>query len=83
MEETVLLKLMITMRSGRVVQLLVSSAEFDWLYDEMFGRKVGRYQNLGNMVVCIDDIEYLEWAEVEDCEVIGNIHDNPELEEEA
>ena len=81
MEETVLLQLMITMRSGRVVQLLVSNTEFDWLYDKMFGRKVGRFQNLGNMVVCIDDIEYLEWNEVEDCEVIDNIYDNPEMME--
>ena len=66
MEETVLLQLTITMRSGRVVHLLVSDMEFDWLYDKMFDRKAGRFQNLGNMVVCIDDIEYLEWDEVEE-----------------
>ena len=66
MEETVLLQLTITMRSGRVVHLLVSDMEFDWLYDKMFDRKAGRFQNLGNMVICIDDIEYLEWDEVEE-----------------
>lgn len=66
MEETAMLNLMIMMRSGRVVQLLVSCTELGWLYDRMFGRAAGRFQNLGNMVVCIDDIEYLEWVEVED-----------------
>ena len=66
MEETVMLQLMIMMRSGRVVQLLVSQVELDWLYDRMFGRKYGKFQNLGQMVICVDDIEYLEWAEVEE-----------------
>lgn len=66
MEETVMLQLMIMMRSGRVVKLLVSQMELDWLYDRMFGRKTGRFQNLGQMVVCVDDIEYLEFFEVED-----------------
>lgn len=64
MEETVMFKLMIMMRSGRVVRLSVSNVELDWLYDRMFGREVGRFQNLGNVVICVDDIEYLEWAEV-------------------
>lgn len=65
MEETVMVKLMIMMRSGRVIKLSVSDVELDWLYDRMFGRKVGKFQNLGQMVICVDDIEYLEWAEVE------------------
>lgn len=64
MEETVMLKLMIMMRSGRVVQLSVSNVELDWLYDKMFGREDGKFQNLGQTVICVDDIEYLEWAEV-------------------
>lgn len=66
MEETVMLKLMIMMRSGRAINLLVSQMEFDWLYDRMFERKNSKFQNLGQMVICIDDIEYLEWAEVEE-----------------
>ena len=66
MEETVMLQLMIMMRSGRVVELLVSNVEFGWLEDKMFGRENGKFQNLGQMVICIDDIEYLEWVEVEE-----------------
>ena len=66
MKETVMIKLMIMMRSGRVVQMSVSNMEFDWLYDRSFGREKGKFQNLGQMVICIDDIEYLEWAEVEE-----------------
>lgn len=66
MEETIMLRLMIMMRSGRVVKLSVSQMELDWLYDKMFGREDGKFLNLGQIVICIDDIEYLEYAEVEE-----------------
>ena len=66
MKETVMLQVMIGMRSGRVVQQLVSNVELDWLCHKMFGREDGKFQDLGQMVICIDDIEYLEWVEVEE-----------------
>ena len=64
MEETTDFKVEITMRSGRVVEVVATELELGWLYDKMFGRESGNFQNLGDKVVCIGDIESLKIEEV-------------------
>ena len=59
--------LYITMKSGRKYQLEVSGTELDWLFDKMFERESGSFQNFGtNEVINIFEIEYLTYEEVEE-----------------
>ena len=54
------------MRSGIKYQLEVSGTELDWLFDKMFERESGSFQNFGtNEVINVFEIEYLTYEEVE------------------
>ena len=57
--------LYIRMKSGREYLFEVSETELDWLYDKMFERKSGSFQNVGtNEVINIFEIEHLKYEEV-------------------
>ena len=54
------------MRSGIKYQLEVSGTELDRLFDKMFERESGSFQNFGtNEVINVFEIEYLTYEEVE------------------
>ena len=56
-----------TMKSGRKYMFKVSGTELDWLFDTMFERESGSFQNFGtNEVINIFEIEYLTYKEVND-----------------
>ena len=55
-----------TMKSGIKYMFKVSETELDWLFDKMFERESGSFQNFGtNEVINIFEIEYLTYEEVE------------------
>ena len=55
----------ITMKSGRKYRFEVSGTELDWLFDKLFERESGSFQNFGsNEVINIFEIEYLTYEEV-------------------
>ena len=59
--------LYITMKSGRKYRFEVSGTELDWLFDKLFERESGSFQNFGsNEVINILEIEYLSYEEVEE-----------------
>ncbi len=59
--------LYITMKSGRKYIFEVSETELDWLFDKMFERESGNFQNFGtNEVINIFEIEYLTYEKVND-----------------
>lgn len=59
--------LYIAMKSGRKHIFEVSSTELDWLFDKLFGREYGRFQNFGtNELINIFEIEYLKYEELKD-----------------
>ena len=59
--------LYITMKSGRKHVFEVSSTELDWLFDKLFGREYGQFQNFGSSeVINIFEIEYLKYEKVEE-----------------
>ena len=59
--------LYIVMKSGRKYQLEVSGTELDWLFDKMFERESGSFQNFGTgEVINIFEIEYLTYEDVND-----------------
>ena len=54
----------VTMKSGRKYSFEVSGTELDWLYDKMFERESGSFQNFGtDEVINIFEIEYLKYEE--------------------
>ena len=56
----------ITMKSGIKYMFKVSETELDWLFDKMFERESGSFQNFGtNEVINVFEIEYLTYEEVE------------------
>ena len=56
-----------TMKSGRKYMFKVSGTELDWLFDKMFERESGSFQNFGtNKVINIFEIEYLTYEEVDE-----------------
>ena len=56
-----------TMKSGRKYMFKVSGTELDWLFDKMFERESGSFQNFGtNKVINIFEIEYLTSEEVQE-----------------
>ena len=56
-----------TMKSGIKYMFKVSGTELDWLFDKMFERESGSFQNFGtNEVINIFEIEYLTYEEVND-----------------
>ena len=58
--------LYITMKSGRKYLLEVSGTELDWLFDKLFERESGSFQNFGtDEIINIFEIEYLTYEEVE------------------
>ena len=60
----------ITMKSGREYLFEVSGTELDWLFDKMFERESGSFQNFGtfgtNEVINVLEIEYLKYEKVEE-----------------
>ena len=59
--------LYITMKSGRKHVFEVSSTELDQLFDKLFGREYGQFQNFGSSeVINIFEIEYLKYEKVEE-----------------
>ena len=54
-----------TMKSGREYLFEVSGTELDWLFDKMFERDSGSFQNFGtDEVINVSEIEYLKYEEV-------------------
>ncbi len=59
--------LYMTMKSGIKYRFKASEAELDRLFDKMFERESGSFQNFGsNEVINIFEIEYLSYEEVEE-----------------
>lgn len=55
-----------TMRSGIKYMFKVSETELHWLFDKMFERESGSFQNFGTSeVINIFEIEYLAYEEVD------------------
>ena len=55
------------MKSGRKHVFEASSTELDWLFDKLFGRESGQFQNFGSSeVINVSDIEYLRYEELKD-----------------
>ena len=54
-----------TMKSGIKYMFKVSETELDWLFDKMFERESGSFQNFGTEVINIFEIEYLVYEEFE------------------
>ena len=54
-----------TMKSGIKYMFKVSGTELDWLFDKMFERESGSFQNFGAEVINIFEIEYLTYEETE------------------
>ena len=56
-----------TMKSGIKYMFKVSETELDWLFDTMFDRESGSFQNFGtNEVINVFEIEYMTYEEVND-----------------
>ena len=56
-----------TMKSGLKYRFRVSKTELDWLFDKLFERESGSFQNFGsNEVINVSEIEYLCYEEVEE-----------------
>lgn len=54
------------MSSGRVYNISgVTGTEIDWMYDRMFGRDTGKFQNFGNFVFNLDELETFKFTEIE------------------
>ena len=61
--------LYITMKSGREYLFEVSGTELDRLFDKLFERESGSFQNFGTLVdevINIFEIEYLKYEKVND-----------------
>ena len=59
--------LYITMKSGREYLFEVSGTELDWLFDKLFERESGSFQNFGtDEVINVFGIEYLKYEKVSD-----------------
>ena len=59
--------LYITMKSGIKYLFEVSGTELDWLFDKMFERESGSFQNFGtDEAINVFEIEYLTYEEVEE-----------------
>ena len=55
------------MKSGIKYRFKVSETELDWLFDKMFERESGSFQNFGsNEVINVSEIEYLSYEEVQE-----------------
>ena len=67
MNESVDFNLKIVFRSGRVLNLIISEVELDWLFDICFKRREGNFQNLGNSeVINVNEIEYFTYEEIKE-----------------
>ena len=57
----------IRMKSGREYLFEVSGTELDWLFDKLFERESGSFQNFGtDEVINVFEIEYLKHEKVSD-----------------
>ena len=65
MEETTNHTLQVTMKTGRQYKLTITNTELDWLFDRLFGREEGDFQNFDGCVINVKEIEFLEYQEVE------------------
>ena len=65
--------LYMTMKSGREYLFEVSETELDWLFDKLFERESGSFQNFGTFgtaeVINVSEIEYLKYEEVKNDEL--------------
>ena len=53
------------MKSGREHLFEVSGTELDWLFDKMFGRESGSFQNFGtDEVINVFEIEYIKYEKL-------------------
>lgn len=69
MGEIVNFNLTIVFKSGRVLNLIISEVELDWLFDICFKRREGNFQNLGNSeVINVNEIEYFTYEEIKEDE---------------
>ena len=67
MKENKLYELIITMKSGRKYDFNVSETELDWLFDLMFERETGNFQNFASdEIINVSEIEYVKYQEVSD-----------------
>lgn len=69
MGEIVNFNLTIVFKSGRVLNLIISDVELDWLFDRCFNRSEGNFQNLGDCeVINVNEIEYFTYKEIKEDE---------------
>ena len=67
MGEIVNFNLTIVFKSGRVLNLIISEVELDWLFDICFKRREGNFQNLGDReVINVNEIEYFTYEEIKE-----------------
>ena len=67
MIEDKIFNIYMTMKSGIKYMFKVSETELDWLFDKMFERESGSFQNFGtDEVINVSEIEYLKYEEVND-----------------
>ena len=64
MIEDEVFNLYITMKSGRQHAIEVSSTELNCLFDKLFGRESGQFQNFGSSeVINVFEIAYLRYIQ--------------------
>lgn len=69
MDEIVNYNLMVMFKSGRVLNLIISDIELDWLFDTCFKRSEGNFLNLGSYeVINVNEIEYFTYKEIKEDE---------------
>jgi len=66
MNETIEFNVYIRMILGREYTETFTDLEIDWLFDRIFGRTSGKFQNFSDKIINVDEIEYVEYMEVED-----------------
>ena len=70
MDEIVNYNLMVMFKSGRVLNLIISDVELDWLFDTCFARSESHFQNLGGReVINTNEIEYFTYEEIKEDEL--------------
>ena len=66
MEEAKEIMLYITMKSGRRYTFYTSTVVLDWLFDRMFGRETGNFQNIEDKVMAcavnMDIVKKESWS---------------------
>lgn len=69
MNEIIKFNLTIVFKSGRILNLIISDVELDWLFDTCFKRREGNFLNLGSYeVINVNEIEYFTYKEIKEDE---------------